>query len=198
MWSSLIPTAPEGISVDDFFAKFLPDQFNKMKELLNAFDLSFLNGKDFNMQFNIDGKVYGVKFKISKDIEVVNGNVDSPVFCLYVSEKDWRDAVTGKFNKLADDFNGDPSSFIDARRYKALLSTKGTMTLNLKKEDGTILPLKIVFSGAEKPEVTINMDILDSLAMMSRKVTGQTLFMNGKMKFTGDMILLMNLQALTA
>lgn len=198
MWSSLIPTAPEGISVDDFFTKFLPDQFNKMKELLNAFDLSFLNGKDFNMQFNIDGKAYGVKFKTSKDIEVVHGNVDNPVFCLYISEKDWRDAVTGKFNKLADDFNGDPTSFVDARRYKSLLSTKGTMVLNLKHQDGTIFPLKIVFNGTEKPEVTINMDILDGLAMMSRKITGQTLFMNGKIKFTGDMVLLMNLQALTA
>jgi len=197
MWSSLIPKAPEGISVDDFFTKFIPEQFNTMKELLNVVDLSFLSGNDFNMGFNIDGKIYGVKFKNGKEIEVAKGPVDNPVFHLHISEKDWRDAITGKFNSLADDFSGDPTSFIDAKRYKSLLSTKGTMVLNLKKEDGTILPLKIIFNGAEKPEVTINMDILDALAMMSRKITGQTLFMNGKMKFTGDMVLLMNLQALT-
>ena len=198
MWSSLIPTAPEGISVDDFFTHFIPDQFNKMKELLNVVDLSFLAGKDFNMQYNIEGKVYGVKFKNAKDVEVVQGTIDNPVFTLFIAEKDWRDAVTGKFNKLADDFSGDPTFFIDAKRYKALLSTKGTVNLNLKKDDGAILALKIVFNNAEKPTVTINMDMLDGLDMMSRKVTGQTLFMNGKMKFTGDMILLMKLQSLTA
>ena len=198
MWSSLIPTAPEGISVNDFFTKFVPDQFNKMNELLNVVDLSFLAGKDFNMLFDIEGKVFGVKFKNGKDIEVVEGAIDNPVFFLYISEKDWRDAVTGKFNKLADDFSGDPTSFIDAKRYKALLTTKGTVNLNLKKDDGAILPLKIVFNNVEKPTVTINMDMLDGLAMINRKITGQTLFMNGKMKFTGDMVLLMNLQSLTA
>lgn len=198
MWSSLIPTAPEGISVDDFFTNFVPDQFSKMKELLNVVDLSFLADKDFNMQYDIEGKVYGVKLKNAKDLEVVPGPVDNPVFILSISEKDWRDAITGKFNTLADDFSGDPTSFIDARRYKALVSTKGTMILNLKKNDGATLPLKIVFNSSEKPSVTINMDILDGLDMMSRKISGQTLFMNGKIKFTGDMVLLMNLQALTA
>lgn len=198
MWSSLIPTAPEGISIDDFFMKFVPEKFNEMRQILTVVDLSFLAGKDFNMQYDIEGKVYGVKFKNAKDVEVVKGTIDNPVFFLSISEKDWREAVTGKFNKLADDFSGDPTSFIDAKRFKALLSTKGTVNLNLKKDDGAILPLKIVFNNVEKPAVTINMDMLDGLDMMSRKVTGQTLFMNGKMKFTGDMVLLMNLQSLTA
>jgi putative sterol carrier protein len=198
MGSTLIPTAPQGISVDDFFVKFVPDQFNKIKEMLNVVDLSFLAGKDFNMQYDIEGKVYGVKFKNGKEIEVVKGGIDNPVFYLYVSEKDWRDAVTGKFNKLADDFSGDSTSFIDAGRYKALLSTKGTLNLNLRKDDGAVLPLKIIFNGAEKPSVTVNIDMRDGMEMMSRKTTGQALFMNGKLKFTGDMVLLMNLQALTA
>ena len=70
MWSSLIPTAPEGISVNDFFTKFVPDQFNKMNELLNVVDLSFLAGKDFNMLFDIEGKIFGVKFKNGKDIDI--------------------------------------------------------------------------------------------------------------------------------
>ena len=198
MWGSLIPTAPEGISVDDFFTKFIPEQFDKMKDLLNVVDLSFLAGKDFNMQYDIEGKTYGVKFKNGKDVEVIKGSIDNPVFILSVAEKDWRDAITGKYNKLADNLSGDSTSFIDAKRYKALLSTKGMMALNLKKDDGTILPLKIVFNGSDKPSVTINMDMLDSLDMMSRKVTGQNLFMNGKIKFAGDMVLLMNLQTLTA
>ena len=107
MWSSIIPTAPEGISVDDFFTNFVPEQFSQMKEILNAVDLSFLAGKDFNMLFNVEGKEYGIKFKNGNDLEIINGAVDKPAVAFYVSEKDWRDAVTGKFNKMADDFSGD-------------------------------------------------------------------------------------------
>ena len=196
MWSSVIPTAPEGISVDDFFISFIPEQFSKMKDLLNAVDLSFLGGNDFNMQFDVEGKVYGIKFKNGKDIEVVNGAVDKPAFILHVSEKDWRDAVTGKFNKMADDFSGDPSSFIDAKRYSAFQSTNGTLTMNLKKDDGNILPLKVVFNGVESPAVTVNLDMVDGLAMMNRQTDGMKLFMGGKLKFTGDMTFLMKLQNL--
>jgi putative sterol carrier protein len=196
MWSSLIPVAPEGIGIDDFFTKFVPEQFTQMKEILNVVDLSFLADKDFNMQFNVEGKVYSIKFKNGKDIEVINGPINKPDFSLYVSEKDWRDAITGKFNKLADDFSGDPTSFIDAKRYKSLQTTNGMLNMNLKKNDGGILPLKVVFNGAENPSVTVNLDMVDGLAMLNRATTGMNLFMNGKLKFTGDMVLLMKLQNL--
>ncbi len=196
MWSSLIPVAPEGIGVDDFFTKFVPEQFNAFKEMLNVVDLSFLADKDFNMQFDVEGKVYSVKFKNGKDIEVINGPVSTPDFSLYVSEKDWRDAVTGKFNKMADDFSGDPTSFIDAKRYQALKTTNGTLNMNLKKDDGGILPLKVVFNGVANPSVTVNLDMVDGLAMINKATTGMNLFMNGKLKFTGDMVLLMKLQNL--
>lgn len=196
MWSSILPTAPEGISVDDFFVNFVPEQFNKMKDILNVVDLSFLGENDFKMQFNVEGKEYGVKFKNGKDLEVINGQVDKPAFSLYVSEKDWRDAVTGKFNKLADDFTGDPSYFIDAKRYSALQSTNGMVNMNLKKKDGRTLPLKVVFNGVETPAVTVNLDMVDGLAMLNRETDGMKLFMEGKLKFTGDMTLLMKLQNL--
>jgi hypothetical protein len=50
MWQSIIPKAPEGISVDEFFTKFVPDQFNQINELLSVMDFSFLTGRDFKMQ----------------------------------------------------------------------------------------------------------------------------------------------------
>lgn len=196
MWSSLIPVAPEGIGVDDFFTKFIPEQFNQLKEMLNVIDLSFLADKDFNMQFDVEGKVYSVKFKNGKDLEVINGPVNKPDVSLNVSEKDWRDAVTGKFNQMADDFSGDPTSFIDAKRYQALKTTNGMLNMNLKKNDGGILPLKVVFNGVETPSVTVNLDMVDGMAMLNKATTGMNLFMNGKLKFSGDMVLLMKLQNL--
>lgn len=196
MWSSIIPKAPEGIGVDEFFSKFVPDQFKEMNALLSVVDLSFLSGKDFKMQFDVEGKVYSINFKNGKDLEVVKGPIDKPIVTVVVSEKDWRDAVTGKFNAMADGFTGDPTSFIDAKRYNALASTNGTVNMNLKKDDGSNLPLKVIFNAVESPAVTVNLDMLDGMALMNKTTTGPALFMGGKLKFTGDMVLLMKLQTL--
>lgn len=196
MWSSLIPKAPEGISVDEFFTSFVPDQFSQLNALLNAVDLSFLSGKDFRMQFDIDGQVYSVAFKNAKDLEVKQGSIGEPNITVVVSEKDWRDAVTGRFNELADGLNGDPTAFIDAKRYEALMSMRGAVTMNLKKNDGSILPLKIVFNDEEEPAATLNLDMLDGLELMNKATNGMALFMKGKIKFTGNMLLLMKLQTL--
>jgi putative sterol carrier protein len=196
MWQSIIPKAPEEISVHEFFTKFVPDQFNQMSSMLNLVDLSFLEGNDFKMQFDVEGKVYSIAFKNRKDIEVTEGPIDKPHFALALSEKDWRDAVTGKFNELADDFTGDAGSFLDAKHYSALMSTTGTVNLNLKKKDGNPFPLRLIFNGEPKPEVTVSLDVQDMLSMMNRSATGPALFMNGKLKFTGDMTLLMKLQNL--
>jgi len=196
MWSSLIPKAPEGISVDEFFTSFVPDQFRQLNALLNAVDLSFLSGKDFTMQFDIDGQVYSVAFKNAKDLEVNRGAIGEPNITVVVSEKDWRDAVTGRFNELADGLSGDPTAFIDAKRYEALMSMRGAVTMNLKKNDGSILPLKIIFNDEEEPAATLNLDMIDGLELMNKTTNGMALFMKGKIKFTGNMLLLMKLQTL--
>ena len=127
---------------------------------------------------------------------MIKGSTDEPNFTLIVSEKDWRDAVTGKLNELADDFTGDPTSFIDAKYYEALLSTNGKVNMNLKKKDGINLPLSLIFNGEENPAVTVNLDMMDALHLMNKSVTGLELIMNGKLKYSGSMVLLMKLQNL--
>jgi hypothetical protein len=196
MWQSIIPKAPENISVDEFFTEFVPEQFIHMNELLSVMDLSFLTGSDFKMQFDIEGKVYSVTFKNEKDLEVTKGSIGEPNFTVIISERDWRDAVTGKFNELADDFTGDPTSFIDARHYEALMSMNGTVNMNLKKKDGVNLPLSLIFNDEDSPAVTVNLDLLDALRLMNRSATGLGLLMNGKLKYTGSMVLLIKLQNL--
>ena len=196
MWQSIIPKAPENISVDEFFTEFVPEQFIHMNELLSVMDLSFLTGSDFKMQFDIEGKVYSVTFKNEKDLEVTKGSIGEPNFTVIISERDWRDAVTGKFNELADDFTGDPTSFIDARHYEALMSMNGTVNMNLKKKDGVNLPLSLIFNDEDRPAVTVNLDLLDALHLINRSATGLGLLMNGKLKYTGSMVLLIKLQNL--
>jgi len=196
MWQSIIPKAPDDISVDDFFTKFVPDQFNQTKELLGLIDFSFLTGGYFKMQFDIEGNVYSVTFRNEGNLEIAKGYINEPHFTLVVSEKDWRDAVTGKFNELADDFTGNPLSLIDAKHYEAFMSMNGTVNMNLRKKDGGVLPLKLIFNDEEKPVVTVHIDMLDALQLMNKSASGIGLFMNGKLKFSGSMVLLMKLQTL--
>ncbi len=196
MWQSVIPIAQEDIAVDDFFIQFVPDQFNRVKEFFDLIDFSFLNGSDFRMQFDIEGRVYSLKFNHKKNLDVSRGPIDEPHFSLYVSEKDWRDAVTGKFHELAGYFTANPFAIINAEHYKALISTTGTVNMNLRKKDGDILPLKIIFNDEEKPAVTVNLDMLDALYLMNKSATGLGLFMNGRLKFSGSVVLLMKLQTL--
>lgn len=196
MWRPVIPQAPENIEIDDFFTRFVPDQFSRLKDCFGLMDFSFLNGSDFRIQFDIEGRIYSLRFKNGNDLDVRRGAIDEPHFALCVSEKDWRDAVTGKFHELADHFMGNPLALINAKHYEALMSTEGTVNMNLRKKDGDILPLKLIFNDEEKPAVTVNLDMLDALQLVNRSATGLGLFMNGRLKFSGSVVLLMKLQTL--
>ncbi len=196
MWQSIILKAPQDISLDDFFTKFVPDRFNQLKNSLNSIDFSFLTGRDFKMQFNIGGKVYSVTFRNGKDMKVTKGSIDGANFIVTLSEKDWRDAASGKFNELTDDFTGNPASFIDANHYETLMSMNGMVNMNLRKKDGVNFPLSLVFNGEKSPSVTVHLDMLDALQLMNQSTTGLRLLMNGRLKFTGSILLLMKLQNL--
>lgn len=75
------------------------------------------------------------------------------------------------------------------------MDTKGTLNLNLKNGDSNI-PVTMIFNGEAKPSVDLSLELKDWIAIQNKETTGQNLFMNGKMKFTGDMVLLMKLQTL--
>jgi putative sterol carrier protein len=75
------------------------------------------------------------------------------------------------------------------------MDTKGTLNLTFKNGADNI-PVTMIFNGEAKPAVDISLELKDWIAMQNKETTGQNLFMNGKLKFTGDMVLLMKLQTL--
>lgn len=183
---------PENVSVEDFFKNHVPKQF---KEMTAGVDLSALSGKAFTLQFDVAGKKYCLNIQGGADVQVLEGGVDKPVLALQMSESDWRDAVTGKLAGVIDRFI-DPGQVADKQRYGTLLATNGTMTVELKKPDGSTMPIAMAFNGAGQPAVTIKLSLEDWVAMQNKQVDGQTLVMSGKMQFEGDMMFLMSLQQL--
>ncbi|HON58269.1 MAG TPA: SCP2 sterol-binding domain-containing protein [Smithella sp.] len=184
-------TVPSGVSVEDFFIKHVPSQF---KEITAGANLSSLAGKEIHLQFLVNDQSYCLKIKDGTNLEVIKGAVEKPLLALSLSEQVFLDAVTGKMEGLIDRFT-DPVEISDPARLKNLMETKGSLNLTLK-QDGNTIPVKMIFNGEEKPSVDISLDLSDWIAMQNKQVTGQALFMNGKLKFTGDMVLLMKLQSL--
>ncbi|MBN1364639.1 MAG: SCP2 sterol-binding domain-containing protein [Syntrophaceae bacterium] len=182
---------PSGVSINDFFEKHVSAQF---KEITAGANLSSLAGKEINLQFNIDNKKYCLKIKDGTNLDVVKGGVDKPLLTLALPEQIFLDAVTGKIEGMIDRFT-DPVEIADTKRLNILMDTKGSLKLNLK-HDNNILPITLIFNGEEKPAVEISVELQDWIAMQKKKTTGQNLFMDGKLKFKGDMVLLMKLQTL--
>lgn len=183
---------PEDVTVKDFFLNHVPRQFN---EVLAAADLSVMAGKEFTLQFNIDGQKYGLRLRDGKNLEVVEGGIEKPMVEVCLKEGDWRDSITGKIPNAMDQFT-DPAQAADLSRYEALLRTKGLLNLELKKDDGGILGATIIFNGETSPAVTLKLLLSDWIAMQKKETDGQTLFMSGKLTFDGDMVFLLALQSL--
>ena len=183
---------PANVSVDDFFKTYVPKQF---EEVLASTNVSAMAGKDFTLQFNIEGKKYCLKIKDGKNLEVIPGGIDKAMLSLTLGESFWRDSITGKVPGAMDQFT-DPSQVADVSRYNLLQSTKGTLKLEMKLENGQVVPMTICFNGEASPEVTLKLAMSDWLSMQKKETDGQSLFLAGKMQFDGDISFLMQLQSL--
>jgi putative sterol carrier protein len=184
-------SVPSGVSVNDFFEKHVPTQF---KDITAGANLSSLAGKEVNLQFNVNDQKYCLNIKDGSNLNVIKGGVDKPLLTLSLSEQVLMDSVTGKIEGMIDRFT-DPVEIADPARLSNLMNTKGTLNLTLKNGAESI-PVTMIFNGEAKPAVDISLELKDWIAMQNKETTGQNLFMNGKLKFTGDMMLLMKLQTL--
>ena len=183
---------PENVTVDDFFRTHVPAQF---QEITEGVDLSSMDGLEFTLQFDIEGKKYCLKITGGAELEMIEGGVEKPVLALSLSEPDWRDAVTGKVEGTFDRFI-DPLQIADPTRYNALLSTKGTLHVVLRGGNGSTTKASLVFNAAAQPQVTMTLVLSDWEALQNKEVAGPMLFMSGKLKADGDMMFLMALQQL--
>lgn len=181
----------DSMGLDEFFSNYLPANFDS---IIAGADLSALSGKEVSLQYKISDQSYCLKIKDGKNLEVVKGGIDKPMFTLSLSEDDFYKAITGRLEGVVDRFI-DPAEIADPKRVGILMATKGSLNVSLKQGDA-VMPIAMVFNGEEKPAVSINLDLQDWVSMQKKETTGQALFMNGKIKFTGDMVLLMKLQTL--
>jgi putative sterol carrier protein len=187
----------ENIGVKEYFEQVVPEM---VAEQLSGTGITGMDGTVFTVEFNIKGDqeyVYGITVKDAKELTVTEGPLADPMIKVMLAEDVWRKAVTGKMEGAMDMFT-DMSQNANRKRYDALNSTRGTMTVELTNPDGSQADLKVVFNGASSPEVTFKIGLEDWVLVQKGELPGPTAFMTGKMKIEGDMPFAMALGNLMA
>ena len=105
--------------------------------------------------------------------------------------EDWRASTE---NGLADPL----VDYIARSKVAVVKSLKGRVRLELERADGSIFQSATTFGGQAEPEVTLRMAADDYAAMMRGELNGQMAFLTGKLKFDGNLPLLMQVGALSA
>jgi putative sterol carrier protein len=187
----------DDIAVKEYFEEIVPGIF--ASELAKSPVLG-MEGTEFILQFDVVGaekQTYNIGIKDAKDMEVKAGPSDKAIVAVEIGEDDWREAVTGKVAGAVDMFT-DTAQLANKAKYDLLKSTKGTLNLDLSREGGDNIAIKIVFNGADSPAVTFRLTLDDWVLMSRGELVGVTAFMSGKLKIEGDMPFAMALGNLTA
>jgi putative sterol carrier protein len=187
----------ENVTVKEYFEEYVP---KLVEEQLAGSPISGMEGTVFTVEFDIKGDqtyVYGITVKDAKDLAVSEGPLENPLIKVELSEDVWRRAVTGKMEGAMDTFT-DMGQAASRKRYDALVSTKGTMNVELSLPDGSTADIKVVFNGADSPAVSLKAALEDWAKIQSGELPGPMAFMQGKLKIEGDMSFAMALGNLMA
>lgn len=179
---------PQDVTVKDYFLNYVPKMF---EEQLGGKSIPGMEDTEFTIQFTIDGTVMGIIVKDAKELQVVEGGVDSAMMAVEISEQVWRDAIGGKLP--GSEMFTDLGQTASRKMYDAVKGVKGTMNLELSEPDVSI---KVVFNGADSPAATLRATAATWGEMQSGTLPGPMAFMQGKLKMEGDMAFVMSLNAL--
>ncbi|HEY4716921.1 MAG TPA: SCP2 sterol-binding domain-containing protein [bacterium] len=182
-----------GVDVKKFFEEIIPGVF---KNDLLSNPPQKMDGTEFRLQFNITGEnkgIYAIVVKDGKDMKIIPDGIGNPMIEITLSEPDWRKSITG-------DVGGVLSMFFDPRvrtrsKYNSLLELKGSFSLELSVKEGAQFNAKIRFNNTDTPAVTLKMKASDYAALVQKELNPTMAFMQGKIKFSGDMGFLMKLQS---
>lgn len=185
---------PEDIMPKPFFEELVPQQF---KAVIAEQPIEGIEGIEFSLQFDINGPnggSWGVVVTDGKNMEIKPGGYENALLTVKLTEKDWRDAITGKAGLSVGADMGKSLSGEQARsQFEILKNIRGKLEVELIKDDGSIFPVTIVFNKSDSPVAKIKMKMTDYLEMQAGKLDGPGAFMQGKLQLEGDMMFAMQL-----
>ena len=172
------------ISVAEYCEKVLPQQFAAavadvspeaaaQPEITSTYEIS-----------GEGGGTYGLRVA-NGQLEIVPGGIPNSDLYTTTTIDDWRSGVASIDEPLI--------GYVKRRRVSAAKNLRGTLRLDIARDDGSSIESKTVYGGAESPDVTIRMKADDYKALMNGSLNGQMAFMTGKLKFEGSLPFLMQI-----
>jgi SCP-2 sterol transfer family len=136
------------------------------------------------------GGTYGLRASGGRVELLPDGLFDADMSTTLTIE-DWRKSTeSGLRDPLVD--------YVARRKVAVVKSLKGLVRLELERSDGSTFQSATIFGGQAEPEVMLRMAADDYTAMMRGELNGQMAFLTGKLKFEGNLPLLMQIGALSA
>lgn len=174
------------ISVTEYYENILPEQFAAamadlspeaaaQPEITSTYEIS-----------GAGGGTYGLRVANGR-LEVVPGGIPNSDLYTTTGVDDWRRGIASIDEPLI--------GYVKRRKVAAAKNLKGTLRLDIAREDGSSYESTTVYGGAESPEVTIRMKAADYKALMNGSLNGQMAFMTGKLRFDGSLPFLLQLAA---
>ncbi|MEW6555166.1 MAG: SCP2 sterol-binding domain-containing protein [Actinomycetota bacterium] len=163
------------IGIQEYLQSYVPELVGKR---LAEKPMPDMDGTEFKLQVTINGEktlVFGISIKDAREITVTEGAIDSPMLEVVLSDDFVRPLV-----ELA-------SSFTGRKQYDAVSQTKGTVDLDVNMPGDWTMPIQAVFNGASQPSLRIAGSSADLAKIATGELNGPTAFMQGKIKFEGDM-----------
>ncbi len=174
-----------------YYSETVPEQFRTT--LANA-SPSILQQDTLVAVYTVTGDGGGTySLRVNNgSVEFIDGALPDPDMFTTISVEDWRVAY-------ANSPEVDPLvTYVNNKKVSVIKGLEGTVNLELTRSDGNLWHSTIVFGNQPQPEVTIRMSTDDYAAMMSGDLSGQMAFLTGKLKFEGNLPLLMKIGALSA
>ena len=187
---------PADINPKVFFEELLPQV---APALLEANPIPGMEGTEFAVSFDLSGDGGGVWSIITQDakqFQVINGPYENAQVEVAMSVDDWREGLLQGSGMDLASMTSQSAKLPGRSQYEALKRTKGFLTVELKRDDGSNLTFNVKFNRADTPTLKIMMDMNVFIEINSGQANPQQLFMQGKVKLQGDMTIAMNLAAM--
>jgi len=191
-WEEKMENIPSDISIKELLTEFSPNLAKEM--ILQNGGAEELKGTVFSMVVEVSGEKYSYEVKDGVDFNVNEGDLDSPMVRLMISEEDILKMIqTQNLDMLIG-----MQSEMSKTKFNALKSLKGSICAELENDDGSIFIIKSVINGSLSPTATFKMKISDSVALIKKEISPVNLFMSGAMQIEGDIAFAMATQPLFA
>ena len=163
------------LGIQEYLESYVPELVGKR---LAEKPVPDMDGTTFKLQVTITGEkalVFGISIKDAKEITVTEGAIDGAMLEVVLSDDFVRPLV-----ELA-------SSFTGRKQYDAVNQTKGTVDFEVGMPGDWTMPVQAIFNGASQPSLKIAGSSVDLAKIATGELNGPTAFMQGKIKFEGDM-----------